>query len=66
MHKVKTRELQRQIKENLCFYQYVQRVIENFFKKSRFIKQQEASGLLTNLEIRTSLKKIQLLGDILF
>ena len=27
-------------------------------KKSKFIKQQEASGLLSNLEIKTPLKKI--------
>ena len=35
-------------------------------KKSRFIKNQEAKGLLSNLGIRTPLSKIPILGDILF
>ena len=35
-------------------------------KKSKFIKEQEAKGLLSNLGIRTPLSKIPLLGDILF
>ena len=35
-------------------------------KKSRFIKNQEAKGLLRNLGIRTPLNKMQILGDILF
>ena len=35
-------------------------------KKSRFIKNQEAKGLLSNLGIRTSLNKVLTLGDILF
>ena len=35
-------------------------------KKSRFIKNQEAKGLLSNLGIRTSLSKVAILGDILF
>ena len=35
-------------------------------KKSRFIKQQQAIGLLSNLGIRTPLNKIPLLGNILF
>ena len=35
-------------------------------KKSRFIKNQEAKGLLSNLGIRTSLSKVPILGDILF
>ena len=34
--------------------------------KSRFIKEQEAEGLLSNLGIRTPLNKIPILGDILF
>ena len=34
--------------------------------KSRFIKHQEAKGLLSNLGIRTPLTKVPLLGDILF
>ena len=35
-------------------------------KKSRFMKEQEAKGLLSNLGIRTPLSKIPLLGDFLF
>ena len=35
-------------------------------KKSRFIKNQEAKGLLSNLDLRTPLSKVLLLGDILF
>ena len=35
-------------------------------KKSKFIKKQEAQGLLSNLGNRTLLSKIPLLGDILF
>ena len=35
-------------------------------KKSRFIKNQEAKGLLSNLGVRTPLFKVLILGDILF
>ena len=35
-------------------------------KKSKFIKQREAKGLLSNLGLRTLLNKIPVLGDILF
>ena len=35
-------------------------------KKSRFIKNQEAKSLLSNLSIRTPLSKVPILGDILF
>ena len=35
-------------------------------KKSKFIKEQEAKGLLSNLGIRVPLSKIQILGDVLF
>ena len=35
-------------------------------KNSKFIKEQQAKGLLSNLGIRTPLNKIPLLGDILF
>ena len=35
-------------------------------KKSRFIKNQEAKGLLSNLGVRTPLNKVPTLGDILF
>ena len=35
-------------------------------KKPRFMKEEEAEGLLSNLGIKTSLNKISLLGDLLF
>ena len=35
-------------------------------KKSKLIKKQEASGLLSSVGIRTPLNKIPVLGDILF
>ena len=35
-------------------------------KKSRFIKNQEAKGLLCNLGVKTPLSKVPILGDILF
>ena len=34
--------------------------------KSKFIKEQQAKGLLSNLGLRAPLNKIPLLGDILF
>ena len=35
-------------------------------KKSRFIKNEEAKGLLSNLGVRTALSKVPILGDMLF
>ena len=35
-------------------------------KKSKFIKEQEASGLLSSLGIKTTLNKIPLVGPLLF
>ena len=35
-------------------------------KRSKFIKKQEASGLLSKLGIKTPLSKIPILGDVLF
>ena len=35
-------------------------------KKSRFIKNQEAKGLLSNLGIKIPFSKLPILGDILF
>ena len=35
-------------------------------KKSKFVKEQEAKGLLSNLGIKSPLKKVPLLGDISF
>ena len=35
-------------------------------KKSKFIKKQEANGLLSSLGIKTPLSKILLLGNVLF
>ena len=46
-----------------CYYQNVQYVI---VKKSRFIENQEARGLLSNLGLRARLSKVPLLGDICF
>ena len=45
-----------------CYYQNV----KCGSKKSRFIENQEAKGLLSNLGIRTPLNKVPLLGHILF
>ena len=35
-------------------------------KKPRFIKNQEAKGLLSNLDVKTPLSSVPVLGDILF
>ena len=35
-------------------------------KKSKFIKEPQAKGLLSNLGLKTPLNKIPVLGDILF
>ena len=35
-------------------------------KKSKFIREQQAKGFLSNLGLRTPLNKIPVLGDILF
>ena len=35
-------------------------------KESRFIKHQDAKGLLSKLGIKTPLRKVPILGDILF
>ena len=35
-------------------------------KKTRFIKNQEVKGLLSNLGIKTPLSKVPILGDVLF
>ena len=35
-------------------------------KKSRFIKNQEEKGLLSNLGLKTPFNKVPLLGDVLF
>ena len=35
-------------------------------KKPKFIKEQQAKGLLSNVGLRTPLNKIPVLGDILF
>ena len=35
-------------------------------RKSRFIKKQDAKGILSSLGIKTPLNKIPLLGDVLF
>ena len=35
-------------------------------KNSTFVENQEAKGLLSNLDVRTPLSKVLILGDILF
>ena len=45
---------------------YYQNVQYAAVKKSRFIKNQEAKGLLSKLGIRTPLSKVPIFGDILF
>ena len=35
-------------------------------RKSKFIKKQEANGILSSLGIKTPLSKIPLLGDVFF
>ena len=35
-------------------------------KKSKFINKQEATGILSSLGVKTPLRKIPLLGDVLF
>ena len=40
--------------------------VECEIKKSRFVKEQEAKGLLSNLGIKTPLNKIPLLSEFLF
>ena len=46
-----------------CCYQNAQNVE---VKNQRFIKNQGAKGLLSDLGLRTPLSKVPLLGDILF
>ena len=46
-----------------CYYQSVLYVV---VKNSRFIKEQEAKGIVSNLGLKTPLSKIPLFGDILF
>ena len=48
IQKAKTQGLQRQIKENECFYQNLQMCDS---KKLRFIKEEEAEGLLGMISI---------------
>ena len=56
------------------FYRNCKKVIKNNSKqcalcdskKSRFIKKQEANGILSNLGLKTPLSKIPLLGDMFF
>ena len=47
--------------ERQCSYQHVLCVMSR-----RFTKEQETSGLLSQLDIKSPLSKIPLLGDILF
>ena len=45
---------------------YHQNVLYAVVKKLRFMKEQEAKGLLSNLGLKTPLSNILLLSDILF
>ena len=45
---------------------YYQNMLYAAVKKSRFLKNQEAKGLLSDLGIKTPLSKVPILGDILF
>ena len=45
---------------------YYQSVQYAAVKKSRFVKNQEAKGLLSNLGLKTTLSKVLLLRNILF
>ena len=56
-------EFQIQLMVEQCYYQSVQ---NGEVKKLRFIKNQEAKGLLSNLGTRTPLSKVPILADILF
>ena len=47
-----------------CYYQNVWYLTKK--KKSRFMEELEAKGILSSLGLETPLGKIQLLGDILF
>ena len=57
IQKEKIQKFQGQKTDELCFYQNVQFMI---IEKSKFTKQQEVSGLLSSLEIKTPLCKIPL------
>ena len=48
-----------------CYYQNVWYLTKKK-KKSRFMEELEAKGILSSLGLETPLGKIQLLGDILF
>ena len=50
----------------LIFLSFYQDVKVNDCKKLKFIKEKEASGLLSSLGIKTPLNKISLLGPLLF
>ena len=63
IQKVKTWVLERQKEKNWCFYQNVYCVA---VKKSRFIKKQETSGLLSSLRIKSPLRQIPLVDPVLF
>ena len=53
------------VKQLIVKQLFYQHVLYAGSKKSKFIKEQEAKGLLSNLGLRTPLNKIPVLGDIL-
>ena len=63
IQKVKTQTLQEQKNERTML---LSKCVVCDSKKLKFIKQQEASGFLSSLEIKTPLNKIPFLGPLLF
>ena len=63
IQKVKTQTLQEQKNERTMV---LSKCVVCDSKKLKFIKQQEASGFLSSLEIKTPLNKIPFLGPLLF
>ena len=63
IQKLKLQKFQRWKTDEQCFYQNVQCVI---VKNWNLLKEQEASGLLISLGIKTPLSKILLVGPPLF
>ena len=66
IQKVKIQKLQGQKKQNNRIIMLLSKCAVCDCKKSKFIKQQEASGLLSSSGKKTPLNKISLLGPLLF
>ena len=61
-----TKNTKPQISTINCITMMISKCVVCNSKKCKFIKKQEAKGLLSKLGIKTPLNKIPLLGDILF